>query len=129
MGIARLALAGLAVVALLTLVGFGARALLSAMDTPEVPQAAATSAASSSPQQVPTLRIECAADVCPHVVVRVPGGDVLQNRDMAAGEEVSFFDEELDVVLEDASTVRVTENGTPRPQGKPGEREEFTVTR
>jgi len=76
---------------------------------------------------VPTLRIECVADTCPLVTVRVPGGDVLQHRDMSRGEEVSYFEPELDVVLSDAGTVRVTENGERRPQGEPGGRESFTT--
>jgi hypothetical protein len=46
---------------------------------------------------------------------------------MSRGEEVSYFESELDVVLSDAGTVRVTENGERRPPGEPGEHEAFTV--
>lgn len=82
----------------------------------------------SASARVPTVRIECIAETCPLVTVRVPGGDVLLYRDMARGEEVSYFEPELDVVLSDAATVRVTENGELRPQGAPGKREAFTAT-
>lgn len=126
MGLARLALAGLAVGALLVLLFVGGRALLDSLDTGEAaPEPPSSTPATSIP--VPTLHIECVADVCPLVTVRVPGGDVLQHREMTKGEEVSYFEPELDVVLTDSGSVRVTENGHLRPQGETGEREAFTV--
>jgi hypothetical protein len=125
-GLARLALAVLAVAALALLLFIGGRALIDSLDTGDA-AAQSPSPSTSSSAPVPTLRIECLADTCPLVTVRVPGGDVLQHRDMAKGEEVNYFEEELDVVISDAGTVRVTENGEPRPQGEPGEREAFTV--
>ncbi|MER7500597.1 hypothetical protein AB0L05_12490 [Nonomuraea pusilla] len=129
MGLARLALAVLAVGGFVTLLVIGARALIGSLDTPD-PAGREHVSASGTPSasaQVATVRIECVADVCPLVTVRVPGGDVLQYRDMSRGEEVSYFEPELDVVLSDAGTVRVTENGKPRAQGRPGAREAFTV--
>ncbi|GAA3122674.1 hypothetical protein [Nonomuraea salmonea] len=89
---------------------------------------ATSDATPASTARVPTVRIECLAENCPLVTVRVPGGDVLHYRDMSRGEEVSYFEPELDVVLTDAGTVRVTANGKPREQGAEGEREAFTVT-
>ncbi|NJP91111.1 hypothetical protein HCN51_16900 [Nonomuraea sp. FMUSA5-5] len=133
MGIARLALAVLAVGAVVTLLVIGGRALLDLLDAPppdREPAAAPATDASTAPAasaQVPTVRIECVAETCPLVTVRVPGGDVLQHREMSRGEEVRYFEPELDVVLSDASTVRVEENGTPRAQGRAGAREAFTV--
>lgn len=127
MGLARLALVVLAGAGLVTLLVIGGRALISALDTRQTPAAAPSSAAPSAGAQVPTVRIECVADTCPLVTVRVPGGDVLQYRDMSRGEEVSYFDPELDVVLSDAGTVRVSVNGKQRPEGKSGAREAFTV--
>jgi hypothetical protein len=59
----------------------------------------------------------------------VPGGDVLIDREMARGEQASYDQPELDVVLDGGSTVQVYENGTLRPAGQPGERESFKVTR
>ncbi|MEN3537936.1 hypothetical protein AAH991_22670 [Microbispora sp. ZYX-F-249] len=135
LGIARLALVGLAVVLLLAVVVIGARALLStfgseepaagASSTPSAQPSAEPSAEPSTPR-VPTVRVVCQADRCP-VFVRVPGGDVLIDRDLARGEQASYFEPELDVVLDDASTVQVFENGTARSPGPPGERQAFSV--
>ncbi|MCK2214502.1 hypothetical protein MF672_011975 [Actinomadura sp. ATCC 31491] len=131
MGLARLALAVVAAGALVTLLVIGARALIGTLGTPsqaerERASAPATPSGKSS-AQVPTVRIECLAETCPTVTVRVPGGDVLQHREMSRGEEVNYFEPELDVVVSDAGTVRVTENGAPRPQGEQGARQAFTV--
>lgn len=129
----------LVVLLLLALIVIGVRALLSTLDPGDAPavapSAAATASATASdtdsaqsPDEVPTVRILCKADTCP-VFVRVPGGDVLVDRDLAAGEQASYFEPELDVVLGDGSTVQVFENGELRPAGKPGQRESFKVTR
>jgi hypothetical protein len=135
LGIARLALAGLAVVVLLALIGVGAKALISSLSSNDTPVPGAPPASSAPPasqqpsaEKVPTVQVVCQADVCP-VFVRVPGGDVLIDRDMARGEQASYFNPELDVVLGDAGTVQVFENGTARPAGQQGEREAFKVTR
>ncbi|MBE3008492.1 hypothetical protein IL992_04725 [Microbispora sp. NEAU-D428] len=135
LGIARLALVGLAVVLLLAVIVVGARALLStfgseeaaggASSTPSARPSAEPSAAPATPR-VPTVRVVCRADRCP-VFVRVPGGDVLIDRDLARDEEASYFQPELDVVLDDASTVQVFENGTARSPGPAGERQAFSV--
>ncbi|WP_182905206.1 hypothetical protein [Microbispora sp. H13382] len=137
LGIARLALVGLAVVLLLAVVVIGARALLSTLGSEE-PAAGASSTPSAQPSaepsaepsapRVPTVRVVCQSDRCP-VFVRVPGGDVLIDRDLARGEQASYFQPELDVVLDDASTVQVFENGTARSPGPPGERQAFSVKR
>ncbi|NUW33541.1 hypothetical protein HTZ77_19195 [Nonomuraea sp. SMC257] len=127
MGLARLAIAVLAVAGVATLLVIGGRALFLSLDTPERAEPQRATAEPTAGAQVPTVRLECVADTCPLVTVRVPGGDVLQYRDMTRGEEVRYFQPELDVVLTDAATVRVTENGKPRAQGKAGEREAFTV--
>ncbi|MBF8192709.1 hypothetical protein ITP53_44920 [Nonomuraea sp. K274] len=132
MGLARVALAVLAAGAVVTLLVIGGRALLGSPDTPAQPERERASAAATTPaadvtERVPTVRVECVAETCPIVTVRVPGGDVLQYREMSRGEDVSYFEPELDVVLSDAGTVRVTENGEPREQGDQGEREAFTV--
>ncbi|MEV4567334.1 hypothetical protein AB0K12_26515 [Nonomuraea sp. NPDC049419] len=146
MGLARLALLVLGASAVVALLFVGGRALLGSVGsigeaapersrerapatvtTPATPDAT-SDAAPPSTARVPTVRIECLAETCPLVTVRVPGGDVLHYRDMSRGEEVSYFEPELDVVLTDAGTVRVTENGEPREQGTEGEREAFTVT-
>ncbi|MEU6407744.1 hypothetical protein [Microbispora sp. NPDC046933] len=133
LGIARLALVGLAVVLLLAVIVVGARALLSTFGSEE-PAVGASSTPSARPSaapstpRVPTVRVLCQADRCP-VFVRVPGGDVLIDRELARGEQASYFQPELDVVLDDASTVEVFENGTARSPGPPGERQAFSVKR
>ncbi|MBB2744808.1 UNVERIFIED_ORG: hypothetical protein FHR35_004657 [Microbispora rosea subsp. rosea] len=145
LGIARLALVGLAAVLLLAVIVVGARALLSTFGSEE-PASGAASTSSARPSaepsaessagpsteastpRVPTVRVVCRADRCP-VFVRVPGGDVLIDRDLARGEQASYFQPELDVVLDDASTVQVFENGTARSPGPAGERQAFSVKR
>jgi hypothetical protein len=135
MGIIRLLVAGLVVLSLLVLLFVGVRALVSSLSTKDAAQPAASTPAVQPPvvpQQSagtsPTLFIECEADRCP-VFVRVSAGDVLIDRDLTRGEQASYFDDKLDVVLGDAGTVRVLENGRPRPPGKDGERQTFVVTR
>ncbi|MEO3799872.1 hypothetical protein [Nonomuraea sp. B1E8] len=132
---ARSALIVLAAGAVVTLLVIGGRALLVSPggQAPERERASApatglgTVPASDATARVPTVRIECLAETCPLVTVRVPGGDVLYHHEMARGEELNYFEPELDVVLSDAGTVRVTENGKPREQGESGKREGFTV--
>ncbi len=137
MGLARLALAVLAAGAVVTLLVIGGRALIGTLSTPSEAErererasalaTAGTAASEDAGAQVPTVRIECLAETCPTVTVRVPGGDVLQHREMSKGEEVNYFEPELDVVLSDAGTVRVTENGKLRDQGEQGAKQSFTV--
>ncbi|WP_431897056.1 hypothetical protein [Nonomuraea sp. bgisy101] len=131
MGMARLALIGLGVVLLVALVLAGARALVGTLSAAApMPRPSATPEESATATaKVPTLSIVCTAEACPPVLVRVPGGDVLNDRDLSGGERISFFDAELDVAVEDAGTVEITVNGTPRPAGKAGQRETFSVTR
>lgn len=144
MGLARLALLVLGASAVVALLFVGGRALLGSVGsigeaapersrerapaTDTATPDATSDATPASTARVPTVRIECLAETCPLVTVRVPGGDVLHYRDMSRGEEVSYFEPELDVVLTDAGTVRVTENGKPREPGSEGKREAFTVT-
>ncbi len=130
MGIARIVLIVLAVGALLSLIVVGVVGLLTATDPIEapdtpVPPAASAQAARTAPA---TLQIACQADNCP-VFVRIPGGDVLINGQLSKGEQVAYFDGKLDVVLDDASLVKIWENGKPRPPVQPGEPASFTVTR
>ncbi|MEZ0076582.1 hypothetical protein [Planotetraspora sp. GP83] len=145
LGIARLALVGLAVLLLLALVVVGAKALFTSLGTEVAPTPGASASAPAAPAappatgspgntaqpsgtRVPTVQFICQADICP-VFVRVPGGDVLMDRDLSRGEQASYFEPELDVVLDDAGTVQVLENGKPRPAGQPGERQTFSVKR
>lgn len=91
------------------------------------------SAPSSSPPapaagSVPTVYVECLAELCP-VFLRVPGGDVLVDRDLTRGEKATYFEPRVDVVLGDAATVRVIVNGEERERGEEGERQTFTAAR
>ncbi|MFC4058536.1 hypothetical protein ACFOWE_09535 [Planomonospora corallina] len=133
MGIARLALAGLAALAVLSLIVVGVLSLFGALDSEAEPASAPAPGAGSSSSttttsgKVPTVLVECVADRCPNVFLKVAGGDVLLNREMARGEQAQSFDAKVDVVLTDASTVRVHVNGVLREPGGTGERQEFTV--
>ncbi|GAA5058130.1 hypothetical protein [Thermocatellispora tengchongensis] len=138
MGVARLLLAGLAVLGLLVLVFVGIRALASSLDagtrpvaSPSGPPGEGTVATPSQSQSaiVPTVLIECLQERCQKVFVRIPGGDVLLDRELSRGERAGFTDEKLDVVLADSASVRVEVNGEPRTPEEPGGREAFTVTR
>src|SRR4051812_22843163 len=93
MGIARLALAGLAALLLLALIVVGARALFAALSD-ESSTSGSPSPSAPAATSIPTLQIVCAADNCP-VFVRVPGGDVLTDRDLTREEQVSYFEPEL----------------------------------
>ncbi|MFF5210061.1 hypothetical protein [Streptosporangium sp. NPDC000396] len=133
MGIARLVLAGVAVLALLALIVIGVLSLVGALGsgTQSAPSPTPSVGTSSSAplEQVPTVRIQCLQEHCPTVFLKVTGGDVLLNREMAMDEQVQSFDPKVDVVLADSAAVRVEVNGTVRPPGKPGERQEFTASR
>ncbi len=86
------------------------------------------SAAPVTPGAVPPGYVECLAEICP-VFLRVPGGDVLVDRDLTRGEKATYFEPRVDVVLGDAATVRVLVNGEERKRGEEGERQTFTATR
>lgn len=141
LGVARLLLMGLAILALIALIVIGAMALagsLSAAGESPVPSprsatAGGAAAAAPSPQgsaPVPTVSIECLADPCPRVFVKdATTGDVLLDREMSQGERARYFQDRLDLVLDDSSTLRVLVNGEPRKPGPAGEQQDFTVTR
>ncbi|MEV2269279.1 DUF4115 domain-containing protein [Nonomuraea africana] len=129
MGVARLALIGLGVALLVALVLLGGRALVGILSTEGTAPTPTATPSAPATGKAPTLRITCVAEVCPAVLVRVPGGDVLNDRDLTSGEEIVFYQPELDVAIDDTSTVEVTVNGVPRPKGQPGRQETFTVSR
>jgi hypothetical protein len=122
---------GAAVVLVLAVLVVAVRTLMpdGGSDASAAATPAAEAAASENPaERVPTVRLVCQAERCP-VFVRIPGGDVLIDRDLSKGEEASYYEPELEIVLDDAGSVRVFENGTPREGGQPGEREAFKVKR
>ncbi|GAA2999060.1 hypothetical protein [Streptosporangium longisporum] len=143
MGIARLVLLGLVVLAFVALIVFGVLSLFgglgsdsssgsgSGVETATTPTRAAGSSPAPAPaaERVPTVLVECLRQECPTVFLKVTGGDVLFDREMAQDERFQSFDPKVDVVLADSAAVRVQVNGTVRPPVRPGEREEFTVSR
>ncbi|GAA1270632.1 hypothetical protein GCM10009677_24280 [Sphaerisporangium rubeum] len=150
MGLARLLLAGVAVLVVVALIVLGVFALIGSLNTeapaPDDPPAAVVSSevagpsaapstspasASSAPPAAgaaPTLFVECRADSCP-LFVRVSGGDIVEDRDLTRGQQATYDQPRLDVVIGDASTVYVEVNGKPRDPGGPGERQTFTAER
>ncbi|WP_329088786.1 MULTISPECIES: hypothetical protein [unclassified Streptosporangium] len=139
MGIARLVLVGLAVLVVVALIVLGVLSLIGSLGsgaetTPSPVPSATTSSAAASPasstsERVPTVLVECLREQCPTVFLKVTGGDVLFDREMARGEQFRSFDPKVDVVLADSAAVRVQVNGAVRSPGKAGERQEFTVPR
>ncbi|RBQ21404.1 hypothetical protein DP939_01430 [Spongiactinospora rosea] len=125
-----MALAVLGCLVVAALVVLGVRALNAPEPRPPQPRPVpAPSTVTTSPAATPTVYIECRADRCGTVFVRVPGGDVLLDRELLRGEQASFTEPKLDVVLADASALRVEVNGVPRPPGEPGERQAFIAER
>lgn len=82
----------------------------------------------STTSSTPTLDLTVTGIHC-RVLVRVPDGAVLLNRDLRQGQAVRFNDPQLDVVLADAGAARVLVNGQPRPLGQAGDRAEFLAVR
>ncbi|MFJ2028275.1 hypothetical protein [Streptosporangium sp. NPDC087985] len=132
MGIARLVLIGLAVLALAALIVVGVLSLVGVLSSdpePSTPPPSAAATSATPEQQIPTIRVQCLRQQCPKVFLKVAGGDVLLDREMAEGEQAQSFDAKIDVVLADPAAVHVEVNGAVRPPGKAGERQEFTVSR
>ncbi|MDF5757481.1 hypothetical protein [Spongiactinospora sp. TRM90649] len=130
-GVVRSVIIGLAVLTVLALAVLGVRALIGSSSETATETATPTPPPSASvrPSAPPTVYIECRRETCGTVFVRVPGGDVLLDRELTDGERAVFGEEELDVVLSDGSAVVVEVNGRARPPGEPGERVAFTAKR
>lgn len=149
MGLARLLLAGVAVLVVVALIVLGVFALIGSLSTeapapdgapealvsteapaPSAPSTppASTSSAPPAAGAAPTLFVECRADTCP-LFVRVSGGDIVEDRDLSRGQQATYDQPRLDVVLGDASSMYVEVNGKPRDPGEPGERQSFTAER
>ncbi|WP_433370982.1 hypothetical protein [Streptosporangium sp. CA-115845] len=148
MGIARLVLAGLAALALVALIVVGVLSLIGSLGSgaetdpsaapatitttttsPADASSTASASASATAERVPTVLVECLREQCPTVFLKVTGGDVLLDREMAEGEQFQSFDPKVDVVLADSAAVRVQVNGAVRAPGGSGGRQEFTVSR
>jgi hypothetical protein len=133
MGLARIAIAALAVVVAFGLLIVGGIALWGALTSKNGDKNASSAApssggnASSSRRIGNTVEILCLASQCP-VFVAGPGPtDVQFNGNLAQNERRSFNETRLTVAVQDASTVSVTINGQVQPKGKPGESKTYTV--
>ncbi|MEV6984237.1 hypothetical protein AB0M95_23695 [Sphaerisporangium sp. NPDC051017] len=102
MGIARLLLVGVAILALLALVAVGVIALTGALssdgadDAPApavtaepVPSGTSPPPVETSAAEIPTLYVACQADRCP-LFVRVSGGDIVEDRDLGRGQQAFY---------------------------------------
>lgn len=85
-------------------------------------------AASATPAASVTLTIIVTGPKC-SVFVRVPGGDILVNRNLVRGQSVRFDEQQLSVVLSDGGAAQVYVNGHRRPPGKSGRRVAFTAVK
>jgi hypothetical protein len=134
LGLARIAIAVLAVVLAFGLLIIGGIALWGALtgkdDGKDKPGTAppvsntATKASSSkvsSPASGNTIEVKCLAVRC-EVFVAGPGAqDVQFNGNLTQNETRTFNETRLTMAVQDASTVAVTINGHPQPRGTRGE--------
>jgi hypothetical protein len=125
----RFSLALLAIVALIGVVIFaGQRIWDRAVGGPPTRRSHAAAPTGPGTQGTPatavTLTLTVTAPRC-QVFVRVPGGDILVDRDLQRGQTVRLDEQRLSVVLGDAAAARVYVNGHLRPAGEPGRRAEF----
>lgn len=133
MGLARIAIAALAVVVGFGLFIVGGIALWGALagkDDGKNPSASpsGSAGASSTARQVGnTVVLHCLAAQCP-VFVAGPGPtDVQFNGKLAQNERRVFNETHLTVAVQDASTVSVTINGQEQPLGHHGEPKTYEV--
>ncbi len=136
MGLARIAIAVLAVVlafALLIIGGIALWGALTGKDDKDKPNAAATSSGSAaatssdtkpsttSSQVGNTIVVRCLVSQCP-VFVSGPGAnDVQFNGSLSQNETRIFNETHLTVAVQDAGGVSVTINGHVQPRGQRGE--------
>jgi hypothetical protein len=141
MGLARIAIAVLAVAVGFGLLIIGGMALWGALtgrnsDKPNTTSSAPTAAGSTTPkapassatsQVGNTIIIHCLAVQCP-VFVSGPGPtDVQFNGNLTQDERRIFNETRLTVAVQDASTVAVTINGQLQPRGRRGEAKTYEV--
>ena len=133
MGLARIAIAVLAVVLAFGLLIIGGIALWGALtgkgdkDKPSGAASAPAKATKTSSNNVSpsesgnTIEVKCLVTQCP-VFVAGPGAtDVQFNGNLRQNEVRTFNETRLTMAVQDASTVAVTINGHPQPRGTHGE--------
>ncbi|MFB9838106.1 hypothetical protein [Actinoallomurus acaciae] len=136
MGLARIAIAMLAVVLACGLLVIGGMALWGALtgkDEKNKPTAAPSQAASAAPsdktdkpststsQVGNTITIRCLAAQCPVFVSGPSANDVVFNGNLGQNETRIFSETRLTVAVQDAGGVTVTINGHLQPPGRHGE--------
>jgi hypothetical protein len=138
MGLARIAIAVIAVVVAFGLLIIGGIALWGALTSKdgEKPNAASptpSSVGSNTKSKTPsgqvgnTVAIHCLAVQC-QVFVAGPGPtDVQFNGNLGQNERRTFNETRLTVAIQDASTVTVTINGKLQPRGTRGEAKTYEV--
>lgn len=131
MGLARIAIAVLAVVVAFGLLIIGGIALWGALTSKDGDKPNADSPAPSSPGSTAaqptrsshqignTIVIHCLAPKC-YVFVSGPGQDVVFSGNLTHDEHRIFNETRLTVAVQDASTVIVTINGRLQPRGRHG---------
>jgi hypothetical protein len=143
LGLARIAIATLAVAVALGLVIIGGVALWGALTNKESARSPADSPAPSDPvgssqtpgkqsgappdNQINNVQIQCLAAQCP-VFVSGPTADVIQyNGTLRHGQRRDFSETRLTVAVDDGSTVVVSINGRMQPRGRRGQRKTYEV--
>jgi hypothetical protein len=136
MGLARIAIAVLAVVVAFGLLVIGGIALWGALTDKDAKPGAASPSSSSTGNSQPaasrsqvgnTIVIHCLAVRCP-VFVSGPGpNDVQFNGNLSQNERRIFNETRLTVAVQDAGTVSVTINGRLQPRGRRGEAKTYEV--
>jgi hypothetical protein len=89
--------------------------------------AAAGTNAHTASRPAYTLKITVVGAQC-QIFVRIPAGTVLANGTYVRGESLQYNERQLDVVVSDASAVRIYANGRLQPPGPAGRQESLTVT-
>lgn len=136
MGLARIAIAVLAVVVAFGLLVVGGIALWGALTSKNPGKPTASAAATTKSDARPTstatragntIEIHCLAVQCP-VFVSGPGpNDVQFNGNLSRDERRVFNETRLTLAVQDASTVTVTINGRLQPRGRRGEAKTYEV--
>lgn len=138
MGLARIAIAVLAVVVAFGLLVIGGIALWGALtgkddkDKPggaappvSSPATKANSSKASSSVSGNTIEVRCLAVECPVFVAGPSATDVQYNGNLTQNETRTFNGTRLTMAVQDASTVAVTINGHPQPRGARGEAKNY----
>jgi hypothetical protein len=139
MGLARIAIAVIAVVVAFALLIIGGIALWGALtskdgEKPNATSPTPSSASSATKSKAPpagqvdnTIVVHCLATQCPLFVSGPTAADVQFNGNLGQNERRIFTGSHLTAAVQDASTVTVTINGKLQPRGGRGEAKNYEV--